>query len=101
MPEFRKAAKKSELQPGMGREVKIEGRPVALFSVGGEVHALGAVCPHRGGPIGEGTAEGCNAVCPWHGWRFDLKTGVCPENPTAKLAVYPVKVDGEDVLVQV
>ncbi|NBW98275.1 non-heme iron oxygenase ferredoxin subunit, partial [bacterium] len=33
--------------------------------------------PHRGGPLGEGTCQGTQVTCPWHGARFDLTTGAC------------------------
>ena len=56
------------------------------------------VCPHRGGPLGQGMIEGGKLICPWHAWAFDLKTGQAAHTAMAKVPVYEVKVEGEDVL---
>jgi nitrite reductase/ring-hydroxylating ferredoxin subunit len=45
--------------------------------------------------------EGNKVVCPWHGWQFDTTTGEATHNPNARVAVYPVKVEGDDVMVEV
>jgi nitrite reductase/ring-hydroxylating ferredoxin subunit len=50
-------------------------RVIALFNVGGEFFALDGVCPHQGGPLGEGELCGAIVTCPWHGWQFDVRTG--------------------------
>lgn len=48
---------------------------LALHKVGGEILAAQAFCPHLDGPLYEGTIVGEHIVCPWHFWRFDLRTG--------------------------
>jgi nitrite reductase/ring-hydroxylating ferredoxin subunit len=45
--------------------------------------------------------EGGKVVCPWHGWAWDPKTGAAEQNPGAKVAVYPLKIENGDVLVEV
>jgi nitrite reductase/ring-hydroxylating ferredoxin subunit len=50
---------------------------VAVFNVGGEFYAIDNSCPHRGGPLGEGELEDCIVTCPWHEFRFDVRTGKC------------------------
>jgi len=62
--------------------------------------AMDNVCVHRGGPLGQGVVADGKVICPWHGWQYDPKTGVPLENPALRVAVYPLKVEGEDVLVQ-
>jgi len=89
-----------DLAPGEGKVVEVGGHEVALFNVNGTFYALNNVCPHRGGPLGEGFLEGEIVTCPWHGWKFDVTTGVSPENPRAKVASFPVKVEGEDLYVE-
>jgi nitrite reductase/ring-hydroxylating ferredoxin subunit len=72
---------------------------VAVFRVGGELHAIDGTCCHRGGPLGEGTVDGPIVSCPWHGWRFDVRTGQCVANPGKVQARYAVKeVDGHIVV---
>ena len=101
MPGFVKMATLEELPPGSAREVEHEGRIYALFNVDGEISAIDGVCPHQGGPLAEGRLDGTCVVCPWHGWRFDVRSGKTPLGPKIKQPVYEVKVEGQDVLVHV
>ena len=59
-----------EVPAGEGRVVEADGRALALFNVEGAYHCLDNVCPHRGGPLGEGDLEGRLVSCPWHAWRW-------------------------------
>lgn len=89
--------------PGEGNvaEANADGVAVCLANVNGELSALDNVCPHRGGPLGQGWIEGNAVVCPWHSWTFNVKTGVAEYPEKEKVAVFPVRVDGDDVLVQI
>jgi nitrite reductase (NADH) small subunit len=73
--------------------------PVCLANLNGELHALDNVCPHRGGPLGQGWLEGNAVVCPWHSWAFDTVTGVAEPPERASVKVLPVKVEGDEVFV--
>ena len=99
MGEFLKAAAITELQPGQGKCVVLGGREVALFNCNGEIRAVDNVCPHQGGPLGEGELNGTIVTCPWHGWRFDVCTGQSPVIPTAKVEKFDCVVEGNDVKV--
>lgn len=99
MAEFVKAAKASEIQPGSGSVVSVGGKDRALFNVDGTFYCIDNTCVHRGGPIGEGFVQESVVVCPWHGWQYDITTGKCKTNPSASLARYEVKVEGDDVLI--
>jgi nitrite reductase/ring-hydroxylating ferredoxin subunit len=99
MGDFKTVAKASEIQPGSGTVVDVDGNSIAVWNVGGNFFAFQNVCPHRGGPVGEGELEGNVITCPWHGWSFDLTTGVSPINPAAKLTRYDVKLEGDEVKV--
>lgn len=101
MSGFIKVINKSDLPSGEGMVVEVNGQPIALFNVGGEFYALDNICPHRGGPIGEGYCDPNNLTvqCPWHGWVFSLKTGISPVNPAARVESFEVQVDGDDVIV--
>ncbi|HZN58453.1 MAG TPA: Rieske 2Fe-2S domain-containing protein [Planctomycetota bacterium] len=102
MAEFRKVACLSDLPPGTSRRVEVEGRGVALFNVSGQLYAIAERCPHRGGPLSEGTVSGGNIVCPWHGWTFDVVTGHRVGFPEGmgSISTYRVRIEGEDVLVE-
>ena len=88
--------------PAEGEAVEREagGRMICLARVDGELAALDNVCPHRNGPLGQGWIEGTRVVCPWHAWAFDLKTGVAEEPVEDRVDVYALRVEGEDVLVE-
>jgi 3-phenylpropionate/trans-cinnamate dioxygenase ferredoxin subunit len=83
---------------GTGRLVEVEGRRIALFSVGGGYYAIDDVCPHKGGPLSEGPLSGDEVTCPWHGSRFNVKTGAVTGPPAQQgVKSFPVRVTGEDV----
>lgn len=72
---------------------EIEGFSIALFRVGEKYYAIGDVCTHDNGPIGDGELDGLEVVCPRHGARFDLETGNATRLPAVRgIPVYPVRV---------
>lgn len=94
-----KAGSVDQVTPGTAVKVELNGQEVALYNVDGKFFATSNICPHQGGPLAEGMLEGCNVVCPWHAWVFDVTTGASPVNPRAKIPCYPVKVEGKDLMV--
>jgi len=82
-------------------EFNAEGAPIAICNVGGEVHAVEATCPHRGGPLAHGALHDTMLVCPWHAWEFDCTTGENDFNPNICLQKYAVKIEGGDILIDV
>ena len=101
MGDWVRAVAEAELAPGRCTEVSIGGKPVALYNVEGTFYATSNTCIHRGGPLGQGLLEGHSVMCPWHAWTWNVVTGENASNPELKVATYPVKVEGGDVLVQV
>ncbi len=99
MATFVRVAKTSDLPPGEGRVVVVQGHPVALFNVDGRFYAVSNVCLHRGGPIGEGMLDDAVVTCPNHGWEYDVRTGTNLANPIARLRTFEVRIEGDDVLV--
>jgi ferredoxin-NADP reductase/nitrite reductase/ring-hydroxylating ferredoxin subunit len=98
---YEKVANKQDLQEGGLLKVEPGGKPVVLSMVNGKVYAIDAVCSHEGGPLEEGTLEGYEVECPWHGSKFDVRTGEV-KNPPAEIpqSVYEVKVENNDILVR-
>ena len=90
MPRLVRIADKAELVEGLGKVVKVDGRSIALFRVKDEYYAMTNACLHRGGPLGEGNLTGDVITCPWHGWKFDIRTGSFTTIPTLKVATYKV-----------
>jgi nitrite reductase/ring-hydroxylating ferredoxin subunit len=94
----------SELSDGIGRTVRLAGKPIALFRVNGEIHAIAAICPHWGGPLGEGTVSAgrLEVTCPWHRFRYSLRTGSCvASNLRPPAEVYPVRVQDDRIYVTI
>ena len=94
-----KVAEVADLGTGQAKVVEVGGRSVAIFNVEGRFYAIDNVCPHRGGPLGEGDVEGPIVVCPWHGWRWDVTTGANANNPTVRVGCYPVTVEQGTIFV--
>jgi len=87
-----------ELTDGESVVREVDGTAVAVFSIDGSVYALENVCPHQGGPIGEGKVEDGCVYCPWHGWQFDVASGEHVHGKAAATA-FDVTVDDGDVYV--
>ena len=92
MRRFHPVCAVEQLEPGCARLVRIGEKEIALFNVAGEYFAIEETCLHAGGPLHEGTIEGCSVRCPFHDWLFDLETGRCDLNPKVRLDRYPVRV---------
>jgi nitrite reductase/ring-hydroxylating ferredoxin subunit len=97
---FVRCAKQQDIPEGNGVVSQIGDKVVAIFKVGGEFFAIGNICPHRGGPLGEGELAGTVVTCPWHGWQFDVTTGCNPENPKVTVTKFPLRLSGDDVLIE-
>jgi len=92
-----KVASTSEVGEGTVHEVMVGDTPYAICHVGGKITALYGICPHRGGPLGQGTIHGQNVVCPWHAWEWNCTTGENDMDPAEKVATCEVKIEGGDV----
>jgi nitrite reductase (NADH) small subunit len=97
MGEFVRVTGTADVKPGSGIVAEVNGKILAVFNVDGAFHVIDNTCIHRGGPLGEGDLAGHVVTCPWHGWEYDVTTGGCVNNPSAKVARYQVKVEGTDV----
>ncbi|MEP6715921.1 MAG: Rieske 2Fe-2S domain-containing protein [Terriglobia bacterium] len=91
----------SELPPGTLVEAERGDDVYAICNVWGDVRALSGLCPHRGGPLGEGVLNGGTITCPWHMWEFDSATGACTFNESVKVPVYPTRLEDGAVLVDI
>ena len=97
-----KVAKSSDITPGQGKMVEVNGKKIALFNVAGSFYAIDDTCTHRGGPLSEGVLEGKKVTCPWHGATFDVTTGEVLGPPAPQgVARYDARVEGDDVEVEV
>jgi len=101
MAQFIKVATTDELGDQQVKLVEVEGQKIALFRVDGAFNALSDTCTHRGGPLSEGTVEGTEVTCPWHGAKFDIRTGAVLGPPAQQgVRSYPVRVTGADIEIE-
>jgi nitrite reductase (NADH) small subunit len=92
---------KPDLPPAdEAKEFPCGAKTLCVANVNGAYSAVDNVCLHRGGPLGQGMIEGGKIVCPWHGWAWDPKTGAADQNPSLKIAVYPLKIENDEVLIE-
>ena len=91
----------SKLPPGEMMEFLNGEKRIAICNVGGTLHAVDGMCPHRDGPLAQGALHGTAVVCPWHAWEFDCVTGEHDYNPSIKLETFRVELSGDDILVEI
>lgn len=95
---FVRVAGVHDIAVGYGTLVEHHGFTLAVFNAGGgRFYAFGAVCPHEDGPLADGWIEGEAVVCPWHGFDYDLQSGRCLVDNDLAIPVYPVRVVGGTV----
>jgi 3-phenylpropionate/trans-cinnamate dioxygenase ferredoxin subunit len=91
--EYVEIAPLSELPNGERLFVNVGDRPIVVFNVAGQYFAIGDVCTHDDGPLGDGDLEGFNIVCPRHGAEFDIRSGKVMQMPAVvDIPAYPVRV---------
>jgi len=98
--EFIEIAPVSELPNGERLFVDIANKSIVIFNIAGQYFAIGDVCSHDDGPVGDGIIEGNNIVCPRHGGEFDIRTGRAMQMPAVvDIPAYPVKIIDGNILV--
>jgi len=97
---YTKIMKCDDLEIGKSAIIGVGDKEIALFNYKGDFYAIDNSCPHRGAPLGEGRIEEGILICPNHEWRFELKSGWCPQNPELSTEVYPIKVHDEKIYIR-
>ena len=92
--EFYEIAAVDDLATGDRLFVEIDGRPIVVFNIAGRFFAIGDVCSHDDGPVGDGEIEDHTVTCPRHGGQFDVRTGKAVMLPAVQdIPAYPVRVE--------
>jgi len=102
-------AEAEAIAEGQSIIVDVQGRSIGLYRIDGEVYALHNYCPHAGAPLCKGQVVGTTLPspvyeyaygrrgeivrCPWHGWEFDIKTGLSLVNPKVRARAYEVRIE--------
>ena len=89
---------KDDLMNGERIFVDIDDLAIVVFNIAGDYFAIGDVCSHDDGPLGEGQIEGYEVICPRHGARFDIRTGSANTLPAViDIPAYPVRIEGDQI----
>jgi glycine betaine catabolism B len=99
--EYVKVAEINEIMPSQMKEVDVDGQKILIANVNGEYYAIGSICTHEGGPLADGTLHDYEVECPWHGSKFDIRTGQVTNPPVDEPEPsYEIKVDGNQILIK-
>ncbi|HKB38944.1 MAG TPA: nitrite reductase small subunit NirD [Gemmataceae bacterium] len=101
MAEFHTVCRIGDVPEGEAKTVSVYNKLIAVFRQKGQFFAIDDVCPHMGASLSGGYVENNVVTCPWHAWRFRLTDGAWADNPRLKIGCYPVRVEGDEVQVQV
>jgi nitrite reductase (NADH) small subunit len=101
MAEFHTVCRVADLTEGEGKTVQVQGKLIAVFRVDGRFFAIDDTCPHMGASLSGGYVEQNVVTCPWHAWRFRLSDGAWADNPRLKIGCHAVRVEGDEIQVQV
>ncbi len=101
MNAFVKVAETKDIPLSRMKEIDFNGPKVCVVNIEGKYYAIGNVCTHMGGPLAEGKIEGYEVQCPWHGSKFDIRSGKVTQSPAIRPELsYEVKTEGENILIK-
>lgn len=103
MARYVTVAKTSEIPPGKTMVVEVDDREILVAHVAGDgFYAIGDICTHDGGPLGEGDLNGATVECPRHGATFDVRDGAALTMPAiVPVPTFPVRVEGDEIQIGV
>jgi 3-phenylpropionate/trans-cinnamate dioxygenase ferredoxin component len=91
--EYIEIAPADQLPEGERIFLEVGGKSIVIFNLAGKLFAIGDVCTHDNGPVGDGEIEETEIICPRHGGRFDIRTGKATSlPPVVDIPSYPVRV---------
>jgi 3-phenylpropionate/trans-cinnamate dioxygenase ferredoxin subunit len=90
----------ADLPNGERLFVEIDGKPIVVFNIAGQYFAIGDVCTHDEGPLGDGLLDGFSVVCPRHGAEFDVRSGKALTMPAViDIPAYPVRITDGNIFI--
>ena len=98
---YQKIAEVEDLWSGEMRGLEVNGERILLVNVDDHIYAYADACPHQKSRLSEGTLTGKVIRCARHHWEFDVCTGngVNPQNTC--LRMFPIRLDGQYILVDI
>lgn len=102
MPEFTKVAQIADIVPGAMKQVRVSGKTICIANLDGEFFAIGDTCSHQHCSLSIGYLDGTVLICACHGGTFDITNGKNLSLPApSPVPSYKVKIEGEDILIEV
>ena len=99
--DFIKVADTKDISPSRMKEVEVDGQKIIIANINGKYYAIGSICTHEGGPLADGILSGYEVECPWHGSKFDVRTGQVTNPPANEPEpAYEIKVEGTQILIK-
>ena len=98
---FVTVARVEDVHPGTVKHVRAGEEEIALANVGDTYYATQGQCIHLQGPLGDGGLDGSVLTCPWHGWQYDVRTGLNEFDHAIQLRTYEVRVEDGQIQVAV
>jgi glycine betaine catabolism B len=96
-----KIGETKDIRPSQMKAFDVNSERICVANVEGKYYAIGNVCTHMGGPLAEGKLEGFEVECPWHGSKFDIRTGKVVRPPAMREEpTYEVKVEDINILIK-
>ena len=100
MADFVSVGRTAEFSTGHGRMVVVNGRHVAIFRLDDGYFAIDNLCLHQAGPLCEGPIADGVVTCPWHGWSYDIRTGILVQDGKVGVSRHNTRVVDDTVQVQ-
>ena len=79
---------------GRGRQVLVGRRQIAIFRLDAGFFAIDNLCLHQAGPLCDGEIDDGAVTCPWHGWSYDLRTGILVQDGRVGVSSHPTRIVG-------
>jgi toluene monooxygenase system ferredoxin subunit len=98
---FQKVAKMENLWSGEMIGLEVNSERVLLVNVDNRIYAYADMCPHQKSRLSEGTLTDKILRCGTHHWEFDVCSGSGVNPRSACLKLFPIRIDGEDILVDI
>jgi len=89
-----------DIPENSAKMIRIKGDEMAVFKQDGQVYAIQNICPHEGGQLSKGWLEGDEVVCPLHGYKFHLKTGLCSTDPALRAKIFKLAAHGDGLTIE-
>lgn len=100
MPGYVAVGPVSQFVKGVGRMAVVDGRHVAVFQLDEGFFAIDNLCLHKAGPLCEGPVDDGVVTCPWHGWSYDIRTGILVQDGRVGVSSHLTRVVDDVVYVQ-